>query len=176
MYGFECAKKLLRGACPDRRCLYPAVCESLRPDHGRQIALLRKLRRIPGRQAGRRRLRHPVRPGPRRPETRHRLPPRGRPPSHLRADEDRPRALGGTGPGLHGETGPGGPPRLSATSSARLTAEAGKEQFLTYYLIAAHPGCTQADMEALHRFAAGSWRSTPNRSSSSPRPPPRSPR
>jgi radical SAM superfamily enzyme YgiQ (UPF0313 family) len=36
----------------------------------------------------------------------------------------------------------------------RLTAEAGKEQFLTYYLIAAHPGCTQADMEALRGFAS----------------------
>ena len=35
----------------------------------------------------------------------------------------------------------------------KLTAEAGKEQFLTYYLIAAHPGCTQADMEGLRRFA-----------------------
>ena len=35
----------------------------------------------------------------------------------------------------------------------KLTAEAGKEQFLTCYLIAAHPGCTQADMEALRRFA-----------------------
>jgi len=35
----------------------------------------------------------------------------------------------------------------------KLTAEAGKEQFLTYYLIAAHPGCTQADMEGLRGFA-----------------------
>jgi radical SAM superfamily enzyme YgiQ (UPF0313 family) len=31
---------------------------------------------------------------------------------------------------------------------------AGKEQFLTYYLIAAHPGCTKADMRALKRFAS----------------------
>ena len=36
----------------------------------------------------------------------------------------------------------------------QLTAEAGKEQFLTYYLIAAHPGCTEADMEELRRFAS----------------------
>ncbi|MHB9098459.1 MAG: YgiQ family radical SAM protein, partial [Syntrophales bacterium] len=43
MYGIECKKKLLRGACPEKRCLFPTVCPSLRPDHGRQIALLGKL-------------------------------------------------------------------------------------------------------------------------------------
>ena len=30
--------------------------------------------------------------------------------------------------------------------------EAGKPQYLTYYFIAAHPGCTVADMENLKRF------------------------
>ena len=30
-----------------------------------------------------------------------------------------------------------------------MTREAGKEQFLTYYLIAAHPGCTAEDMKKL---------------------------
>jgi radical SAM superfamily enzyme YgiQ (UPF0313 family) len=34
----------------------------------------------------------------------------------------------------------------------RLTREEGLDQYLTYYLIAAHPGCTQADMEALRAF------------------------
>ena len=29
----------------------------------------------------------------------------------------------------------------------------GKKQFLTYYFIAAHPGCTEADMRELKRFA-----------------------
>jgi uncharacterized radical SAM protein YgiQ len=36
----------------------------------------------------------------------------------------------------------------------KLTKVAGKKQFLTYYLIAAHPGCTESDMEALKRFAS----------------------
>jgi radical SAM superfamily enzyme YgiQ (UPF0313 family) len=35
----------------------------------------------------------------------------------------------------------------------RLTGEAGLKQFLTYYLIAAHPGCREADMEKLREFA-----------------------
>jgi radical SAM superfamily enzyme YgiQ (UPF0313 family) len=34
----------------------------------------------------------------------------------------------------------------------RLTREEGLKQFLTYYLIAAHPGCTQAAMEELRSF------------------------
>jgi radical SAM superfamily enzyme YgiQ (UPF0313 family) len=36
----------------------------------------------------------------------------------------------------------------------KLTKAAGKKQFLTYYLIAAHPGCTERDMQALKRFAS----------------------
>jgi uncharacterized radical SAM protein YgiQ len=35
-----------------------------------------------------------------------------------------------------------------------LTAKTGKKQFLTYYLIAAHPGCTDEDMIRLKRFAS----------------------
>jgi uncharacterized radical SAM protein YgiQ len=34
----------------------------------------------------------------------------------------------------------------------RMTKEERLPQFLTYYMIAAHPGCTQADMEELRRF------------------------
>jgi len=34
----------------------------------------------------------------------------------------------------------------------RNTRAAGKKQFLTYYLIAAHPGCSEEDMQDLKRF------------------------
>ena len=36
----------------------------------------------------------------------------------------------------------------------KLTKEARREQYLTYYLIAAHPGCTERDMRSLKRFAS----------------------
>jgi radical SAM superfamily enzyme YgiQ (UPF0313 family) len=36
----------------------------------------------------------------------------------------------------------------------KLTKAARREQYLTYYLIAAHPGCTERDMQALKRFAS----------------------
>jgi uncharacterized radical SAM protein YgiQ len=35
-----------------------------------------------------------------------------------------------------------------------LSREAGKPQFLTYYMIAAHPGCTDEDMAELKQFTS----------------------
>jgi uncharacterized radical SAM protein YgiQ len=152
MYGFECRKKLLLGACTDRNCLYPEVCENLRPDHGRQIALLRKLRNVPGvkqaivasgirydllladRKQGVPYLREVVR--------RHISGQMKVAPEHSEAKVLRCMGKPGSGSLL-----------AFRDLFRRLTAEAGKEQFLTYYLIAAHPGCTQADMEALRGFA-----------------------
>lgn len=48
MYGFECEKKLSKGACEDKRCIYPVVCPALGVMHRHQINLLYKLRQIPG--------------------------------------------------------------------------------------------------------------------------------
>ena len=48
MYGFECRKKLEKGSCTDRRCLFPEICPNLKPDHSRQIELLTKIRKIDG--------------------------------------------------------------------------------------------------------------------------------
>lgn len=152
MYGFECPQKLLRGACPKKRCLYPAVCASLKPDHSRQISLLAKLRRIPGiKQAivasgirpdliladpghGARYLKEIVR--------HHTSGQLKLAPEH--SEERVLRCMGKPGPDS-----------LLAFRDLfrRMTREAGKEQYLAYYLIAAHPGCTQADMEALRNFA-----------------------
>ena len=43
-----CKKQLTAGACPDRQCLFPAPCRNLIADHSDYIALLRKLRALPG--------------------------------------------------------------------------------------------------------------------------------
>ena len=48
MYGYECGLKLQKGACADKRCIYPIVCPGLKPDHSQHLELLRKLRHIPG--------------------------------------------------------------------------------------------------------------------------------
>ena len=36
----------------------------------------------------------------------------------------------------------------------QITQAAGKEQYLTYYLIAAHPGCSEQDMQRLKSFTS----------------------
>ena len=42
-----------------------------------------------------------------------------------------------------------------------INRRAKKEQFLTYYLIAAHPGCTLNDMKSLKRFAGRELKMNP---------------
>ena len=43
-----CEKQLTKGTCGGRQCLYPTPCKNMRADHTDYIALLRKLRKIPG--------------------------------------------------------------------------------------------------------------------------------
>ena len=43
-----CEKQLAKGACGHRQCLHPTPCKNIRADHSDYIALLRKLRKIPG--------------------------------------------------------------------------------------------------------------------------------
>jgi uncharacterized radical SAM protein YgiQ len=151
MYGFECDRKLKKGACPDKRCLYPKVCPGLKVNHGPLISLLQRLRAIPGikkiavasgvrydmvladRAHGLAYLREVVR---------HHVSGQMKiAPEH--SDPNVLAAMGKPGPG-----------DLLAFRRLfnRLTKEEGLNQFLTYYLIAAHPGCTQAAMEELRAF------------------------
>ena len=46
--GPSCRKQLRNGMCPLKHCLTPKPCEHLRADHSDYLALLRKLREIPG--------------------------------------------------------------------------------------------------------------------------------
>ena len=43
-----CEKQMTKGACGGRQCLYPAPCKNINADHSDYVALLRKLRKIPG--------------------------------------------------------------------------------------------------------------------------------
>ena len=44
----SCKKQLERGVCKNRQCLAPVPCKNLIADHKDYVALLRKLRKIPG--------------------------------------------------------------------------------------------------------------------------------
>ena len=153
MYGYECGRKLKKGACADKRCIYPQVCPALKPDHQQQIELLRQLRRIPGIKkvfigSG---LRYDL----------------------ILADQKHGRAYLKelTGHHVSGQlkVAPehsqeqvlarmGKPGHAALLEFKRqfdeLSEEAGLRQYLTYYLIAAHPGCTDADMRALKAFTS----------------------
>ena len=42
-----CDKQLKHGACTNKQCLYPKVCQNMKVDHSDYIELLRKLRKLP---------------------------------------------------------------------------------------------------------------------------------
>ena len=44
----SCEKQLLKGVCPQKQCLFPQPCKNLTVDHQDYLALLRKLRSLPG--------------------------------------------------------------------------------------------------------------------------------
>ncbi len=152
MYGFECPRKLKKGCCPEKRCLFPQICKTLPIDHGQQVDLLRELRKIKGikqvvvssgirydmiladRKNGLNYLRQVVR---------HHVSGQMKvAPEHCR---DRVLAC-------MGKPGSAGLLEFRVLFN-RLTGKEGLKQFLTYYIIAAHPGCSLEDMRELKRFA-----------------------
>ncbi len=160
MYGLSCGKMERSGACRDRRCLFPEPCASLESDHRRQIELLRKLRSLPGVRhvfvsSG---IRHDLVLDDRksglpylRELTSHHVSGQLKlAPEH--SEENVLNCMGKTGRR-----------HLTAFKEAfdRLGREAGRKQFLTYYLLAAHPGCTDDDMQRLAEFARRELRLKP---------------
>jgi uncharacterized radical SAM protein YgiQ len=148
MYGTGCRKMKDGGVCADKKCLYPSQCASLKADHEPQISLLVKLRSMKGVRkvfisSG---IRHDMvlndaRSGGRYMEelVKHHVSGQMKvAPEH---SERRVLDLMGK-PDF----------RLLVKfvrSFRRLNRRFGKNQFLTYYFIAAHPGCTIGDMEGL---------------------------
>ncbi|SCY84831.1 YgiQ family radical SAM protein [Desulfoluna spongiiphila] len=159
MYGFECEKKLKKGACTDRRCLYPSICPALKPDHSRLISLLKQMQQVPGikkvfsasgirpdlvladKKKGDLYLREVV--------ANHTSGQLKIAPEHT---SDKVLSLMGK-------------PQTELirfrNRFLELTAEAGKPQFLTYYFMVAHPGCGQKEMEELTRFCQSELHTRP---------------
>jgi len=153
MYGFECAKKLKSGSCPKKRCLYPEVCSQMKVDHADQVTLLKQLRQIKGvrkvfvasgirydmlladKNHGRQYLKEVVQ---------HHVSGQMK----VAPEHTENRVLGYMGK-------PGSEKLLKFKDHFEvLSREAGKSQFLTYYLIAAHPGCSEEDMRRLRTFTS----------------------
>jgi len=153
MYGFECVKKLAKGPCEDKPCIGAEVCRTLKPNHEPQISLLQKLRRVDGvkkvfvasgirhdmvledKKHGDRYLRQLVK---------HHVSGQLK----LAPEHSVDRVLKRMGkPGVKGLLE--FRRRFMAASQAT-----GKKQFLTYYMIAAHPGCEERDMRQAKEFTS----------------------
>ncbi len=153
MYGFECAKKLKSGVCSDKRCIFPTTCKTLKPTHKPAIDLLKSLRKINGvnkvfvasgirydlvlddEKYGSEYL-HEV-------ACHHTSGQLKIAPEHT---NDRVLKLMGK-PGTY---------TLESFKKEfeKHSKSAGKNQFLTYYFIAAHPGCTDKEMHELKHYAS----------------------
>jgi uncharacterized radical SAM protein YgiQ len=153
MYGFECPVKLRKGACLDKGCIYPEVCPALPVDHRVQTELLQELRRVEGVKkvfigSG---LRYDL----------------------ILSDEKNGQAylqelvqhhISGQLKIAPEHTQPEVLERMRKPDVGKLlqfkdrfdamNKRLGKKQFLSYYLIAAYPGCTLGDMHKLKAFAA----------------------
>ena len=160
MYGIECPKKLAHGVCTDKRCLGDRPCPSLCIDHTRQVRLLSRIRKIPGikkvfvnsgirydmilsdQKCGDRYLEDLVR---------HHVSGQMKiAPEHV--ERRILRLMGKPGPGM----------LLDFKSKFDSCASrCGKELFLTYYFIAAHPGCREEDMRELSSFCHSRLRTNP---------------
>jgi uncharacterized radical SAM protein YgiQ len=152
MYGLECRQKQREGACRDRGCLFPGVCRKLPVRHDRQLRILERLRELPGvrrvfiasgirydlilkdRKYGERYLEEILR---------HHVSGQLKiAPEHV-------------APQVLKLMGKPGRERLEAFIGLfeRLKRRNAFNLFLTYYFMAAHPGCTAADMAGLRAFA-----------------------
>ena len=48
MYGYECDHKLKHGKCKNKNCMYPTLCNNIKPNHAKQNRLLDDINKIPG--------------------------------------------------------------------------------------------------------------------------------
>ena len=151
MYGIECPKKVSEGICRDRRCLGSKPCPRMPIDHSRQIALLRRISSVPGVR------RVFVNSGIRYDMI---LADKGHGDDYLRrivsyhVSGQMKVAPEHTSDRVLRLMGKPSADRLIEFKKRfdTLNRERGKKQFLTYYFMAAHPGCTDDDMRELSRF------------------------
>lgn len=153
MYGIECQKKLKSGSCPDKRCLYPQICSSLKINHKKQIEILNKIRQIEGvkkvfiasgirydmllgdQKYGEKYLRELIK---------HHISGQLK----IAPEHTENNVLEKMGKSDRGYL------KKFRNKFSQINKEQKKKQFLTYYLIAAHPGCREEDMYRLKEYTS----------------------
>jgi len=161
MYGFECVKKSKTGSCKNKQCLLPEPCPALLVDHSKLIDVMTRSRKLEGIK-------------------------KVFVASGIRYDLIHSDKKHGNGYMLelfthhvsgqlkiapeHSESKilklmgkPGVNQLLDFKAKFDETArKMGKKQYLTYYFIAAHPGCTEQDMIKLKRFSSTKLKMSPD--------------
>jgi len=161
MYGYECNKKLKLGTCDHQRCVDSKhLCSSMKPNHERNINLLKRIRKVPG-----------VRKAFVASGIRYDLISEDKPYGYSYLKELVKHHISGqmkvapehTQQHVLDLMGKPGKQTLIDFKKLydKLNKEEGKQQFLTYYLIAAHPGCEEKDMHELKRFTSEELKMTP---------------
>jgi len=161
MYGYECNKKLKLGTCDHQRCVDSKhLCSSMKVNHERNINLLRRIRKVPG-----------VRKAFVASGIRYDLISEDKPHGYSYLKELVKHHISGqmkvapehTQQHVLDLMGKPGKQTLIDFKKLydKLNKEEGKQQFLTYYLIAAHPGCEEKDMHELKRFTSEELKMTP---------------
>jgi uncharacterized radical SAM protein YgiQ len=151
MYGLECRRSRKKNDCTRRQCIRPQICGKMNIDHQKQIDLLQQLRKIPG-------IRHVfIASG-----IRHDLILADRNNGSRYLTELISHHLSGQmklAP-EHSETDIlelMGKPEINILMDFkelfdRLVRQSSVPRYLTYYLMAAHPGCTEEHMQKLSWF------------------------
>lgn len=150
MYASGCKVRKDKELCEDKRCTFPSVCKALKNEHSHHSELLQEVRKIPGvkkvfigsgirydlivedKKNGERYLRNIIQ---------HHISGQMK----IAPEHTNKNVLNAMG---KNET--------YLTEFKRkfdqINREIGKNQFLTYYFIAAHPGCDEAEMKELSNF------------------------
>jgi uncharacterized radical SAM protein YgiQ len=161
MYGYECNKKLKLGTCDHQRCVDSQhLCSSMKPDHSRVINMMKQVRDVPG-----------IRKAFVASGIRYDLINEDKRQGYSYLKELVNHHISGqmkvapehTQQHVLDLMGKPGKQTLIDFKKLydKLNREAGKKQFLTYYLIAAHPGCTEKDMHELKRFTSQELKMNP---------------
>ena len=160
MYGIECRIKETKGRCTDRRCLGSKPCPRLPIDHSRQMDLLRRISSIDG-------VRHVfVNSGIRYDMI---VADRAHGQEYLDlivADhvsgqmKVAPEHISDNVLRLMGKPGRRTLEEFRGMF-AQSVARCGRDEYLTYYFMAAHPGCTEEDMRELSSYCRNILRIRP---------------
>ena len=160
MYGIECLIKETKGRCTDRRCLGSKPCPRLPIDHSRQMDLLRRISSIDG-------VRHVfVNSGIRYDMI---VADRAHGQEYLDlivADhvsgqmKVAPEHISDNVLRLMGKPGRRTLEEFRGMF-AQSVARCGRDEYLTYYFMAAHPGCTEEDMRELSSYCRNILRIRP---------------